>query len=471
MASSHDMRTSRTLGALLGVHTGDSLGATLEFKPWFEVASIYPDGLREIVGGGPFDWPAGAATDDTDLTRAVLLAYQDYHAVKESDRGTDEGEFNVARAAADYALKWYEGEWPGRKKGSRPVDIGNATTEGLSRYKRIKDLSKSGAGKGSAGNGSLMRCIPTALFAVPASRRDESMAISEFTHNDARCTVACAVYNEIVAALVRGVAPKEAVDLGKAVAARMKSAAVRAAIEEGEQINLELAASEGTTKHNVSTSGYVLSSLKLSIAAVLDERSFEDVLVDVVCLGGDSDTNGAIAGGLLGARDGVEKIPERWLEKLQFGREFKEVAMRILEVHNPWRQVTARHEERSLFKNFQNYFLSAFAQVSYFLWGRPIMVVPSAMNASRSLNAPVARLVDVIFERSMMVFRRAYGVGRFASWTEPVVGIIVFVLVGTCALVMPPANVACRRITQDHLIRVLLSANTPTAVFVLCRFD
>lgn len=46
----------------------------------------------------------------------------------------------------------------------------------------------------------------------------------------------------------------------------------------------------------------------------------------------DSDTNGAIAGGLLGARDGVEKIPERWLGKLQFRKEFEEVARRILEV-------------------------------------------------------------------------------------------------------------------------------------------
>jgi ADP-ribosylglycohydrolase len=82
----------------------------------------------------------------------------------------------------------------------------------------------------------------------------------------------------------------------------------------------------------VSSSGYVLNSLKLSIAALLDPRSFEDVLVDVVRIGGDSDTNGAIAGGLLGARDGIENIPERWLEKLQFRKEFEEVVMRILQL-------------------------------------------------------------------------------------------------------------------------------------------
>lgn len=62
-------------GGLLGVHAGDSLGATLEFRPWAEIRRQYPDGLREIVGGGTFGWPAGAATDDTDLTRAVLRGY------------------------------------------------------------------------------------------------------------------------------------------------------------------------------------------------------------------------------------------------------------------------------------------------------------------------------------------------------------------------------------------------------------
>ena len=40
-------------GALLGVHAGDSLGASLEFMSFGQVREAYPDGLREIVGGGP----------------------------------------------------------------------------------------------------------------------------------------------------------------------------------------------------------------------------------------------------------------------------------------------------------------------------------------------------------------------------------------------------------------------------------
>jgi ADP-ribosylglycohydrolase len=45
--------TSRLTGALLGVHAGDALGATLEFSSWSAVRKQYPDGLTEIIGGGP----------------------------------------------------------------------------------------------------------------------------------------------------------------------------------------------------------------------------------------------------------------------------------------------------------------------------------------------------------------------------------------------------------------------------------
>ncbi|KAF2874748.1 ADP-ribosylglycohydrolase family protein [Massariosphaeria phaeospora] len=328
MSPPNDARISRTLGALLGVHCGDSLGATFEFKPWSQIIRQYPHGLREIVGGGTLKWPAGHATDDTDLTRAVLLAYRDYEEHKQQSADA----FNIAKAAAEYALQWNEGAWPGRRKGSRPIDIGNTTRRGLQRYKMSKDPAAAGAGAGSAGNGSLMRCIPTALFAAAATRQNESIAISAFTHDDPRCTVACAAYNEIVAALVAGTPPQAAVDVGKTVANALNCAQVTQAITEGETLPLAKSASEGPRREAISASGYVLNSLKLAVAAVLDVRSFEDVLVDVVRIGGDSDTNGAIAGGLLGARDGVETIPERWLEKLQFRREFEDVGTRILQM-------------------------------------------------------------------------------------------------------------------------------------------
>ncbi|KAF2679500.1 ADP-ribosylglycohydrolase [Lentithecium fluviatile CBS 122367] len=325
MSTENNPRLSKTLGALLGVHAGDSLGATLEFMSYAKIKSKYPTGLREIIGGGMFNWTAGHATDDTDLTRAVLLAYRDRSA-------SSSASFDLATSAAEWSLKWLNGDWPGRKKGIGPVDIGGATRTGLMQFEKSRNARKCGAGQGSAGNGSLMRCIPTALFTRSKEERiKESMEISAFTHNDARCTVACAVYNEIVAALVEGKAPGEAIEVGLGVAGGLDCPAVEDCIKRGKGWSISKFATNGPGGELPEwSSGYVLQSFSIAIAALLDNRSFEDVLVDVIRLGGDTDTNGAIAGGLLGARDGIEAIPERWLRVLQFRDEFEELARGLL---------------------------------------------------------------------------------------------------------------------------------------------
>ncbi|OAG06699.1 ADP-ribosylglycohydrolase [Paraphaeosphaeria sporulosa] len=327
-------RLSKTLGALLGVHAGDSLGATLEFDSWREIKKNFPNGLRDIIGGGTFGWPAGHATDDTDLTRAVLLAYHDranHKLLKNPDK-----EFDIARAAADWSLDWYDGNWPGRKKGQPPRDIGGATRVGLLNYSDLRDPRKCGAGHGSAGNGSLMRCIPTGLFTHDrVDRIKESKEISAITHNDNRCVVSCAAYNEIVAALLDGKTAQAAVGIGIEVALEEDHHAVAKAIERGRTMSISRIVSDGPSDELPDmTSGYVLQSLTVAISALLDPRSLEDVLVDVIRIGGDTDTNGAISGGLLGARDGLEAIPDRWLGTLQFRAEFEELARDILDLES-----------------------------------------------------------------------------------------------------------------------------------------
>jgi ADP-ribosylglycohydrolase len=73
----------------------------------------------------------------------------------------------------------------------------------------------------------------------------------------------------------------------------------------------------------------VLDSLILAVAAVLDSRPFPDVVIDIVRVGRDTDTNGAIAGGLLGVRDGAAAIPAGWVAKLQFAAEFTTAAQTL----------------------------------------------------------------------------------------------------------------------------------------------
>ena len=343
-------RKSRILGALLGVHAGDSLGATVEFFSWDKIRAQYPSGVRDIVGGGHFNWPAGHATDDTDLTRAVLLAYRDAEAAR---RAGPEPPPDVVTLAARHMVDWYDGRWPGRTPGTPPCDVGGATRTGVVAFKRTGDAARSGAGEGRAGNGSLMRCIPTALFqADPRRRAAESVAVSAITHNDAHCTLACVAYNAAVRALVDAQPPDAACRAATdAIAAfladdqrgsvgnpKLAAQHVVAAIDAGRSLvriadlaaHGPAAAAHGPKAIPFKAAGYVLESLTLAVAALMDPRPLEHVLVDVVRIGNDTDTNGAIAGGLLGARDGVDAIPLRWRQKLQFAHEFEEVVEYML---------------------------------------------------------------------------------------------------------------------------------------------
>jgi len=306
----------KMLGALLGVHAGDSLGAGFEFQSPTAIAEQFPNGITEIVGGGVFEWPAGAATDDTELTKAVL----DAHLLHPDD---------PVEAAADNMLAWFD---------AGPVDIGSTTIRGLSNYRTTHDPSSSGAGPGAAGNGSLMRCISTALMPTdPATRRRHTALISAITHDDPRCIDACVAHNEIVAQILAGATPIEAIESTLSIPELELNIEVTEAI----RVGVECARADGLAKATPSTppttsrgpysgSGFVLDALSIAVAAVLDSRPFSDILSDVVMLGGDTDTNAAIAGGLLGVRDGVDAIPARWRSILQFAPDFEAAVDRIL---------------------------------------------------------------------------------------------------------------------------------------------
>jgi ADP-ribosylglycohydrolase len=53
--------------------------------------------------------------------------------------------------------------------------------------------------------------------------------------------------------------------------------------------------------------------MEISLWCAQHEPNLERGLVWLASAGGDTDTNAAVAGGLMGARDGEEAIPARWL--------------------------------------------------------------------------------------------------------------------------------------------------------------
>ena len=91
---------------------------------------------------------------------------------------------------------------------------------------------------------------------------------------------------------------------------RYEPASVREAVLEAydaEVANLRL---------NGDSMGYTLLALVAGLIAYWRASSFERTLPRIVEAGGDTDTNGAVAGALLGARFGLEAIPRRWRDRI-----------------------------------------------------------------------------------------------------------------------------------------------------------
>src|SRR5207253_1995013 len=62
--------------------------------------------------------------------------------------------------------------------------------------------------------------------------------------------------------------------------------------------------------------GYAVHCVEIAFWCAVHQPSLEEALVFLVAAGGDTDTNAAVAGALLGARDGETAIPPRWLDQL-----------------------------------------------------------------------------------------------------------------------------------------------------------
>ena len=265
-----DSRLPRAQGVLLGQVIGDSLGSLVEFKPAAEIAQHYPQGLRELIDGGVYHTIAGQPTDDSEMALTLARAI-----VREKNYD--------APKVLDAYRAWLT---------SRPVDVGMTTEKGLLGLVTTESES----------NGSLMRCSPIGVWAAgdPARAARAARDDSTLTHPNPICQEACAAY---CAAIAAGVAGASRAEMFEAAAAHSKGPA-HEAVKRG---------AKGVAPADFFThQGWVLLALQNAFYC-LQTLEFEEALVETVGRGGDTDTNAAIAGALLGACHGRDALPSRWL--------------------------------------------------------------------------------------------------------------------------------------------------------------
>lgn len=302
-------RQEASRGTLLGLACGDALGRPVEGWPRSRIAEEFGR-LTEMQARGRHGLPAGEITDDTELSLCLARSL-----VEVEDFDADD--------AAERFATWFEGD---------PTGIGGLTRRVLSRVstgdpwrtaaKSVWARSPEGE---NAGNGSVMRCAPLAIRFVSDRDRlvETSLESSQITHWDPRCTYGCAALNLVVAGFLR--------DDPDPVSTALEGVDGTAPEEVCVALREARAATDPTM---LPVTGYVIDTLEAGVGHALLADSVEEAVVAAVNNGGDTDTVGAVAGAVAGARYGASDLPDRWLSELTVREEATALADRLAEQRN-----------------------------------------------------------------------------------------------------------------------------------------
>lgn len=294
----------RAQGCLLGQLAGDNLGALVEFLDADQIRATWASGPSELVDGGRWNIAAGQPTDDSEL--ALMLA----RSIVAHD-GYDEN------AAAKAYVHWFR---------SHPFDvgstIGNALSAGDRAMVRRQDASlalKNAAHRKSTSesNGALMRIAPLAIFGhdlPPDELARLARMDAALTHMNRVCQDANALFSVTVAFAIRSGAPVHTVyrfarDWAGSNVCEPVAKVVDAAAELPPKASAPI--------------GWVLVAVQNAFFQLLNSGSVQSGVVETVRAGGDTDTNAAISGALLGAVYGVNVLSPQWLDRVLACRPLK----------------------------------------------------------------------------------------------------------------------------------------------------
>ena len=288
---------NRQRGTLLGLAIGDALGAAVEFQ--------FPGTFDPVIGfrdGGPHNLAPGEWTDDTSMALALADSIV---------KGWD-----INDQVQRYLKWWQTGAY---SVNGRCFDIGNTTIAALQRFQESRNAQSSGASSHtSSGNGSIMRLAPVPIYYNYMFPNDLSNLIqravesSLTTHASPQCLSACVYMTVVICGLFDGRTRNEVLDPGWEPMRQAREIA---------PFHPDIAeVADGSFRRKqppeIVGSGYVVKTLEAALWAFHDAEDFRQAVLQVVNLGDDADTTGAVCGQLAGAYWGESGIPQEWLDGL-----------------------------------------------------------------------------------------------------------------------------------------------------------
>lgn len=278
----------RFLGSLIGLATGDALGAPVEFKKRGEFPFV-----TMMAAGGPFDLKKGQWTDDTSLALCLGKSL------------IEKKGFDPYDQAQKY-LSWFREGY--MSCTGNCFDIGNTTKATLITFEETKEVY-TGDVNLKASNGSLMRLAPVALFfhGNMEKVKEFSRLSSKVTHMPQECVETCGELGEYIEGALNGLSKKE--------------------IFKNSKIDFS------KTYEELNGEGLAITCLEAAMWCFYHTENFNDAIIKAVNIGDDTDTTAAVCGQVAGAYYGISGIKKEFLDDLWDKNIIEEVALDLYKIN------------------------------------------------------------------------------------------------------------------------------------------
>ena len=287
---------------LLGIAIGDALGVPVEFEHRQELEKNPVVGMREY---GTHNQPKGTWSDDSSL--ALCLAESLCNGYNLND-------------IADKFIRWYYDGYC--TPYGRVFDVGITTARAISNLQSgIKPNLAGMDRERDNGNGSLMRILPLVPYILNMEEEDRFRIIGEvssLTHRHPRSILACIALCEFAIQYIDLQAVERAYQAMQQTILQLlkKEMFIEEDIPFKRLVGLSYEEFKNIELKNIRSTGYAIDTLEASLWCVFNTTNYKDAVLKAVNLGDDTDTVGAITGGLAGIIYGYDTIPSEWLEVL-----------------------------------------------------------------------------------------------------------------------------------------------------------
>jgi len=285
---------------LIGTAVGDALGVPLEFEPR---AKLKASPVTDMLEFGTHKQTKGTWSDDTSLMLCLAESIVE---------GLDLNKLAQKFIAWKNDNLWTPHGWV--------FDIGIGTRVAIERLEEgeLPELA-GGFEEFDNGNGSLMRLLPLILYTKDldiGQRFEWAKKVSSLTHAHVRSIMACFYYLEFAKKIIEGKDKFEAyIELQTELFQYFQSRKINP-LEIQKFSRLLFDDISEVEEDKIQSSGYVIHTLEASIWCLLTTNSYKEAVLKAVNLGHDTDTTGAVTGGLGGLMYGLDAIPTEWLNVL-----------------------------------------------------------------------------------------------------------------------------------------------------------